>query len=205
VVLNGTGGTYVNLGSGLLNGPTSLTFEAWYSDTGVNNTHLFSFDNGDGTGSGGTYLRYNVGDTGNGHSGNDFLENIVGWGGHVMEGTSLANATLLHIAVVYDPSASYEAIYVNGSLTASYSGSLSPLSNYAASIGSLGRSPWAGYGDPYLNGTIDQFSIYDGALSGSQILADYQAGPIAVPEPSAAALGMTGLTLIGFLRRRNSR
>ncbi len=205
VTLNGTGGTFVNLGSGLLNGPTSLTFEAWFSDTGVNNTHLFSFDNGDGTGSGGTYLRYNVGDTGNGHNGNDFLESIVGWGGHTIEGTSLANNTLLHVAVVYDPSASYEALYVNGSLISSYSGSLSPVSNYAASIGSLGRSPWAGYGDPYLNGTIDQFSIYSGALSGPQILADYQAGPVSVPEPSALALGMAGLTLIGVLRRKHAR
>lgn len=201
VTLDGTSGTYISLGSSLLNSLASVTFEGWWSDTGVNNTHLFSFD--DGVGQGGIYLRYNVGDTGNGHNGNSFVEN-TGTTTHALEGTPLANNTLLHVAVVYDPSANYEAIYLNGSLSASYSGTISPLSDYATSGGALGRSPWWSYGDPYLNGTIDQFSIYDGALSGPQIAADYAAGPVAVPEPSTFAIlaGGFGVLLTGFRMRK---
>lgn len=197
VTLNGTSGTYISLGSGLLNGLTSVTFEGWVSDNGVNNTHLFSFDDSPW----GTYLRFNLGDTGNGHGGNDFIEPIVGWGGAVLNGTPLADNTLNHIAVIYDPAASYEAIYVNGALTASYSGSLNALSNYGTLAGSLGRSPWADFGDPFLNGMIDQFSIYDGALSGSQVAASFAAGTVSVPEPSTAALGILGTALLGFFRR----
>lgn len=197
VTLNGTAGTYISLGSGRLNGLTSVTFEGWVSDTGVNNTHLFSFDDSPW----GTYLRFNLGDTGNGHNGSAFIEPIVGWGGAVLNGTSLADNTLNHIAVIYDPVAGYEAFYVNGVLNASYTGSLNALSNYGSLGGSLGRSPWADFGDPFLNGTIDQFSIYDGVLSESQIAANFAAGPVAVPEPSSAALGIAGACLLGLYRR----
>lgn len=179
VTLNGSSGTYISLGSGTLNGLTSVTFEGWVSDNGANNTHLFSFDDSPW----GTYLRFNLGDSGNGHNGNSFIEPIVGWGGAVLNGTPVADNTLNHIVVIYDPANNYEAIYVNGALTASYTGTLNALSNYATVAGRLGRSPWADYGDPFLNGTINQFSIYNGALTGTEIAALYAAGPI-VPDPS---------------------
>lgn len=201
VALNGTSGTYISLGSGLLNGLSSVTFEGWVSDTGVNNTHLFSFDDSPW----GTYLRFCLGDTGNGHGGSAFIEPIVGWSGAVLNGTSLPDNTLNHIAVIYDPVAGYEAIYVNGTLNASYSGSLNALSNYATVGGSLGRSPWADYGDPFLNGMIDQFSVYDGTLSGSQIAANFAAGPVAVPEPATATLGVAAAFLLGLYRRSRAR
>ena len=207
VALNGTTGTGISLGSGLLNGLTSVTFEGWFSYTGAANNPLFSFNNNNIWS--GTYLRFNL----NGHSGNDYIEPISGWGGHVLNGTPLANNTLNHIAVIYDPSASYEAIYVNGSLATSYSGApadVPALSNYAGFNGSIGLSPWIsanGYtpDDPYLNGTIDQFSIYNGALSGSQIAADFAAGPAPVPEPGTCAMlaGGIGMLLAGFRLRKN--
>lgn len=210
VTLDGTSGTYVNLGSGLLNGQTSVTFEGWVNENGANNTQLYSFDNGDGVGSGGTYLRFNLGDTGNGNGGNDYAESYVGWYSSVWDGTKLlgtplAANTLNYIAVTYDPSANYEAIYVNGSLSVSFSGSLPALSTFAALNGTLGKSPWSGYGDPFLTGTIDQFNIYGGELSPSQIAADFAAGPVAAPEPSALALCSGGLVVLGLLRRRFSR
>ena len=207
VTLNGSSGTYVNLGTGLLSGMSSATFEGWFTySVPNNNVHLFSFDDGSGTGSGGTYLRYNVYDSGNNHGGTNFIESIQGWGGPILHGGQvLPQNQEIFVAAVYDPANNTESLYLNGQLSSTYSGALAPLSAFASSIGSLGRSPWFAYGDPYLNGTIDQFSIYNGALSSSQISADFAAGPVTVPEPSSVALGIGGVALMGVLRRRNSR
>jgi hypothetical protein len=54
----------------------------------------------------------------------------------------------------------------------------------------------------YVNGTIDQFSIYDGALSESQIAGLFAAGPVAVPEASTFALAGIGLAGLLIFRRR---
>jgi hypothetical protein len=204
-VLDGTAGTYVNLGSGSLSGLTSATFTGWFSySVPNNNVHLFSFDDGSGTGSGGTYLRYNIYDTGNGHGGTNFVESIQGWGGNTLHGGQvLPQNQDVFVAVTYDPANNTESIYFNGQLASTYSGSLVSLSAFASFAGTLGRSPWVAYGDPNLVGTIDEFSIYNGALSDAQVLADFQAGPTTVPEPSVFAL--SGLAILAILRRRNAR
>jgi hypothetical protein len=213
VVLNGTSGTYINLGGGLLTGLSSVTFEGWFSySVPNNNVHLFAFDDGTGTGTyngggwNGNYLRYNLYDTGNGHGGVHFVEipNLGNPNGGVLSGTGvLPQNQLLHAAVVYDPVNGVESLYVNGALQSTVTGSLAPLSSISENRGTLGASPWSAWGDPYLTGAIDQFSIYSGALSGSQIAADFAAGPVLVPEPSSVALGIGGLALLGLRRRRS--
>lgn len=204
-VLNGSSGTYISLGTGALSGLTSATFEGWFSySVPNNNVHLFSFDDGSGTGSGGTYLRYNIYDTGNGNGGTNFVEAIQGWAGSKVHGDQVIPQNQeVFVAVTYDPANSTTAIYFNGQLANSYSGSIPALSAYDAFEGTLGRSPWVAYGDPNLVGAVDEFSIYDGALSDAQILAHFQAGPAAVPEPSVFAL--TGFAILGWLRRRKAR
>lgn len=203
VTLDGTSGTYINLPANALNGLTAVTLEGWFSySVPNNNVHLFSID--DGSGTGGTYLRFNIYDSGNGNGGTNFLENTGTPIVKTMGNQVLPQNQLLNISVVYDPGNNYEAIYYNGTLEKSYTGTLPALSSIPQTEFTLGKSPWSSYGDPYLNGTIDQFSVYNGALSGSQIAADFAAGPVPVPEPGTCALlaGGFGILLTSFRIRR---
>jgi hypothetical protein len=210
-VLDGTAGTYINLGGGLLSGLTSATFEGWFSySVGNNNTHLFAFDDGTGTGTmnggawNGSYLRYNIN---NGtatveipNKGNPYNTGSSG-DGKVAGPTAISQSTLHHAVFVYDSAAGVESLYLDGVLEATVSGTVAPANSIFNTRGSLGASPWDAWGDPYLTGTIDQFSIYDGALSEAQVAANFAAGPVAAPEPSSMALGIIGAALLGFYRR----
>jgi fibronectin type 3 domain-containing protein len=194
VVLNGTSGTYVSLPSNLLSGLTNVTFDAWFTYTvGNNNVHLFAMDNGNGTGSGGTFLRYNLYDSGNGHGGTNFFETIISGSGNVLSGGMvLPQSVTNHVTVIYDPVGGVKRIYINGILRGSYSGALPALSSYPENRFTLGASPWNS--DSCLVGTIDEFRIYSGALSSNAVAALQTAGPGQVMETAPGA--PTGLTAV---------
>jgi hypothetical protein len=214
VTLDGTTGTYINLGANLLSSLTSATFEGWFSYSVPNdNVHLFSFDDGTGTGTSngggwnGNYVRYNVYASGNAgglsyaevpNVGNPYNTGNAG-DGKVNGTTVLSQNSLHHVAFVYDSVLGIESIYVDGLLETSVVGTVTALSNLFDTRGSLGTSPWDAWGDKTLTGNINQFAIYDGALTAEQVAANFAAGP--VPEPSTAALGILGTALLGFYRR----
>jgi hypothetical protein len=202
-VLDGTAGTYIDLGNAL-NSQTSVTLECWFNYTQV--ASRAPLITGLGSGGGGYYLRYSLYDTSY-QSPNAYLEANNGWSGGgttIAETGAPAQNTLEQVAIVYDPVNGYQAIYVNGVLAESASEVLLGLNIIANSDLQLGQTPW-GTGDPSLTGTIDQFSIYNGAVSGSQIATDFAKGPVAVPEPASLAIGLGGLALAGLFRRRFSR
>jgi len=65
----------------------------------------------------------------------------------------------------------------------------------------LGRSNWTA--DANLDGTFDEFRIYDHALNGTEVAASFAAGPdTLIPEPSTGLLGLLGLGLLARVRRR---
>jgi hypothetical protein len=75
-----------------------------------------------------------------------------------------------------------------------------PLSSYSFTNAYLGRSPFAV--DNVTSGTIDEFRIYDVALSGDVIAANYAVGPgTVVPEPFSLTFVGVGALLVARRRR----
>lgn len=184
VVLNGTN-SYIDLPPAQLSGLTAITIDAWFSFTVPNNNvGLFSLDGGVNSGGSGSYLRYNLFDNtpANNHGGTNFFEGIVSWSGNVLHGGSVlpTNNTQVHVTLVYDPVNGVKSIYLNGALSSTYSGSLAALSSYPQTAFALGRSPWGG--DPYLKGSINEFRVYSGVLSDSEIATNDAAGPDTIPQ-----------------------
>ena len=91
------------------------------------------------------------------------------------------------------------AYYLDGSLVGSSPVGANALAKLSNDHVYLGQSVFPG--DPHFIGSINEFSICDSALSGSQIAADFTAGP--VPEPTTVAL--IGLGLGGLVALRRGR
>ncbi len=172
VQLNGTHGTFVNLPGGLIAGYPAVTFEFWAS-FGTNRNWVRVFDQGSTNGSNGQYDLYFCPHSG----GRDFrltvmdpqpTERIVKIPGN------LDNQTNLHIACVLDPTSGFMGIYTNGALAASRN-DLKSLASVHTNCFFLGKSLFAN--DAPLNGSIDEFRIYNEALSAAAVATSYKNGP----------------------------
>ncbi len=112
----------------------------------------------------------------------------------------------LHYAVVLDHVADIGTLYVNGESVLTQTITLSPadvMFNDGTEHNWLGRSRFNQ--DTYMNGSIEEFRIYNHALSSSQVLTSYSRGPNSVvPEPGASALLALGLILAAGRRARSS-
>ncbi len=172
VQLNGTRGTFVNLPGGLIAGYPAVTFEFWAS-FGTNRNWVRVFDQGSTNGNNGQYDLYFCPHSG----GRDFRltvmdpqpsERIVKIPGN------LDSQTNLHVACVLDPTSGFMGIYTNGVLAASRN-DLKSLASVHTNYFFLGKSLFAG--DAPLNGSIDEFRIYNGALSETAVATSYKNGP----------------------------
>jgi hypothetical protein len=170
------GSSAVNLPSDVL--PSSLqsvTIEAWFQDnsTADNWCRLFDFGETNG-GDGGQGLfcvprqygttRFTVAT--NGTPSWSTGENTVS--GPIHPGLET------HVACVWDGPAKEIKIYINGHLE----GTLATTMNLAAAAREnafLGDSSYPG--DPYFNGSINEFRIYDTALTDEEVTESFNAGP----------------------------
>jgi hypothetical protein len=176
VHLAGTAGTYVNLPGGLIAGDKSVTFEFWAS-LGTNRGWCRVFDQGSETFVDGGRMDLYFSP----HSGNrDFRltvmdpnprERVI----HVRG--NLDNQTNLYVACVLDPPSGFMGIYTNGILAIS-TNNLTSLESVSTNKFYLGHSLFPT--DPPLNGSIDEFRIYNAALSPAQISDNFKNGPDAV-------------------------
>jgi hypothetical protein len=172
VHLDGTRGTYVNLPGGLIAGDGAVTFEFW-ATLGTNKSWARVFDQGSTNGSKGGHDLYFCP-----HSGaKDFRLTIMD--PHPAERVvtvpgNLDNQTNLHVACVLDPASGFMGIYTNGVLAASRKDLVS-LASVDTNCFFLGRSLFAS--DAPLNGSIDEFRIYNTALSAAAISASFSNGP----------------------------
>lgn len=181
LTLDGSSG-YVQLPAGILTNMDAVTIETWVTlgspiaNWGV----LYTFgdtDFGSGFGmdyiscqphTGATTFQIGIADANPG-----FSHEQDGWAPGVLDGY-----TNLHFVGVYHPEAGYLAIYTNGLLAAINSSITIPLANALATgdpLNYIGRSLYNT--DPYFAVSIDEFRIYKGPLSASQIRADAALGP----------------------------
>ena len=103
-----------------------------------------------------------------------------------------------HIAYAVDYPNRTAALYLDGVEAARRDITLDP-SQHDQVNNWLGRSQWSP--DPFFRGAVNEFRVYDHALTPAEAAASFTRGPGAVPEPATpAAFALAGALLL--LRRR---
>jgi len=168
VKLNGSD-EYVSLPTGIVSGLSDFTISTWVNPASEDTwSRIFDFGTGqtvnmfltvDGGGAG---LRFAITNTGNGNE-----QRLTGGG-------LLPLNTWSHVAVTL--SGNTGTMYLNGAVVATNPNmTVHPMNLGNTNQNYIGRSQ---YPDPFLNSTVDDFQIYDHALSAGDIatLAGGQAG-----------------------------
>ena len=112
------------------------------------------------------------------------IKDISGVSHTVASTTGVLNSNLLqHVALTYDKANGLAAIYVNSNMVVSNKiGSVTPQSSYPLNLGRrLGQA--IGLGTTY-SGLMDEFCIYNRALSSNEIAAIYLAGSFGKCPPT---------------------
>ncbi|HET6249311.1 MAG TPA: LamG-like jellyroll fold domain-containing protein [Tepidisphaeraceae bacterium] len=215
-----SGGQLVTTGSG--NGPTGqgvslpasavtgingdYSVEQWFtrSDTNANWQVLSSFDQE--TSDTNNYLLVQVERA-------DSTQTIssataVAGTANVLTGPKVLDLNQHQIVTTYVASTSTLSIYVDGALGGSQ---IIPAFNLSAQSAYIGINNGSPYGDPTFNGSTNDFDIFNGALSSSQVSSLFGLGAdptnaqinAAVPEPaSGVMLAVMGMGLLLKRRRR---
>ncbi len=178
--------SYVTIPGGLVTGLSAVTFEVWYTNSGLNNGNTLIGFGGpfDGSGNGANFIsffaRWPSSQTG------FQIDTTSGNSGVALLGTRLQNQTV-HFALVYDPIAGTATLYKGGALYGSASGINIPLSSVDTSFGYIGYAVWndvigaaiptTSGNNPYLYANIDEMRIYSGALTANAAAATDLLGP----------------------------
>lgn len=187
VALNGTAGTFVELPGGLMSNYAAVTFEFWAS-FGPNGNWVRVFDFGDQNPGGlGRYYvmftpRSGAGDTRMSYGDADpgYLHELLVTRPGVLDGQ-----TNVHVACVYDPPNGVMRMHINGELVGS-----TPLDFPLSAIRNV--KSWLGKAlyeaDAPLNGSIDEFRIYNTALPAERIRQNYELGPDTLAPAAPVAI-----------------
>jgi hypothetical protein len=153
---------YVALPAGLMDGLADFSVAAWVFWDGARNwTRIFDF------GSGTTHYMY-LTPQANGAGIRFAISLANGWGEQALTSAPLPAGRWVHVAVTL--SGSTGTLYVNGSAVATNTEMThAPFRMRSTTQAWLGRSQFAA--DPYFNGKIDEFRIYNGALSAAEVAA----------------------------------
>jgi hypothetical protein len=198
LVLDGLGG-YVDLPTGLINGYYALTIESWVTFNGnAAWARLYDFGSQNANANGGETSIFFTPHTGG--NGLEMTMFVPGRNDHI-SGPGLDNTTN-HLVAVYFPAAGYQQLYLNGVLAGENRNITIQLSEINDVLNWIGRSLFPA--DAYLNASIDEFRIYEGALTVADVSADFNLGPGALPGPkltvakNGANIQLTWPTTAGF-------
>jgi len=153
---------YVALPAKLVNNLADFSVAAWvFWEGGRNWTRIFDF------GSGPTHYMFLTPQAEDGSM--RFVINLMnGWGDQALTTAALPTGQWVHLAVTL--SGSTGTLYVNGSAVATNTAMThAPFRMRSTTQNWLGRSQFPR--DPYFKGKIDDFRIYNGALSAAQVAA----------------------------------
>jgi hypothetical protein len=178
VSLIATNTNYVQLPAGIISNFAAVTIEAWatFPDALPGNCFFFGFGNTDGGGAGEKYIYMQPRSGHIGITGAD-----PGYTAEYQAGTygNLSSRTNIHIAAVFNPQANWIAVYTNGVLAGKNLAVNSPLSSVSSVLNYIGKSLYNG--DSLMDVNVDEFRIYNGALSSQGIAISDAAGPDSIP------------------------
>jgi hypothetical protein len=184
VVLTGasTPNTYVQLPSDIISGYDKLTIEAFATVGAINGGFARLWDFGTRISAAGfNYLYYAPGVSRFG---------IPGAQGEVDLNSAQLGGIKMHAVATIDSAAGIMTLYTNGVSAGAVTNRGINLSLVNSVYSQLGRSQ---FGDPFLPGAIDEFRLYSGLMSSSQIAASFAAGPD--PEKLTVSVGPGTVTL----------
>jgi hypothetical protein len=191
VVLDGNNG-YVQLPPGIIGGYSAVSIEAW-ATFGANGkwARLWDFGDQNAGGAGNSSLYFTP------HNGGDGMQMTMfkpGFGSDVALATNLDNASEMQIVGVY--TGSYMELYFNGALVGKNPAVSLQVTDVLDVNSFIGKSMFNA--DPFFTGSVDEFRIYEGALTASAVASNFAAGPnvVSTPAPSLAIrLGPGAVTI----------
>jgi uncharacterized protein YjdB len=182
LLLDGVNGNYLQLPGGLFSNYFALTLEAWAS-FGQNSPWCRLWDFGDQNAGGGGNTSIFLSPHNGGGNIQMTLFNTVA-GNDLVVPRNLDGQTNVHIVGVYDPYAGVMSLYLNGRLAGRNNNARELVTSVNDVNSFIGRSMFNA--DPYMRGSVDEFRIYSGALSASQVALNDAAGPgTFVSDPGA--------------------
>ncbi|HZI31501.1 MAG TPA: LamG domain-containing protein, partial [Candidatus Binatia bacterium] len=185
---------YVNLPAGILSNYTMVTIEAWATFGSLPNA-CFLYGFGGKNGSDGVNYVFCQPKAGRIALSDSNWSREQGSGG----GGDWSGQTV-HVTAVFNPPAGYIALYTNGVLVSKNVNVTRPLSVVSNVFSYIGRSLYSG--DSYVNVNLDEFRIYNGALTPGEIAATESLGPNQVPSAATSVPGVS--VSAGMLTRPRS-
>ncbi|MEY4916498.1 MAG: hypothetical protein RL616_411 [Verrucomicrobiota bacterium] len=176
VVLDGASG-YVSLPTGIVATYTNFTIEAWVSNSvAANWARIMDF------GSSATVNMFLTPTAGGGPL--RFAITLAGGGGEqqVSAPAALPVGVMKHVVVTLNGNVGI--LYLDGVAQSTNNAmTLTPSSMGSTTQNYLGKSQYA---DPYLNGSIDEFRLYDAPLPASLVMSNFLNGPnaLAIAPPT---------------------
>jgi hypothetical protein len=190
---NTAAGDYVDLPNGLISKLTQLTIECWTTWTHESpNAWQRLFDLGTSDcgeesscgAAGQTYMQFCPKDGG---TSVQFEYRIMGAASAIVPGGTLPLNQETLVTCIHDDVAGKSKLFIDGQIMGAMNAP-GKLSVFTDNNMWIGRSQW---GDPLYVGKVNEFRMYDTALSAEQVALDYLAGPDdlgVLPEPCDAPI-----------------